>query len=149
MGKTSEAFHLDYFELRDGELYYKSKSTPLTIRGGKLRLVDAIAEILGKEGLCNLGFGIPTGKVTAQQAVMLNRVEEKLPSVSDVAKADDIELQEIMESIAKSMEDLITQFKGQEALPIGELLTLDKQLRSIRGSLKVEVAKRFSWKKAS
>ena len=62
------------------------------IRGGKLRLVGAIAEILGKEGLRDLGFDIPTGKVTAWQAVMLNRVEEKLPSASDIAKADDIEL---------------------------------------------------------
>ena len=32
---------------------------------------------------------------------MLNRVEEELPSTSDVAKADDIELQEIMENTAK------------------------------------------------
>ena len=67
---------------------------------------------------------------------MLNRVEEELPSVSDVAKADDIELQEI----AKSTEDLIAQ--GQGTLPMHKLLGLDKQLRSIRGSLKVEVAKK-------
>ena len=32
-------------------------------------------------------------------------------------------------------------FKGEETLPMRELLGLDKQLRSIRGSLKVEVAK--------
>ena len=138
MGKTSEAFHLDYFELRDGELYYKGNSTPLMIRGGKLKLVGAIVEILGKGGLCDLGFDIPTGKVTAQQAVMLNRVEKELPSASDVAKADDIEFQEI----AKSMEDLMARFKGQETLPMCELLELDKQLRGIRGSLKVEVAKK-------
>ena len=74
---------------------------------------------------------------------MPNRVKEKLPSASDITKADDIELQEI----AKSTEDLIAQ--GQETLPMCELLGLDKQLRSIRGLLKVEVAKRFSWKKAS
>ena len=30
-------------------------------------------------------------------------------------------------------------FKGEEMLPMRELLGLDKQLRSIRGSLKVEV----------
>ena len=73
MGKTSEAFYLDYFEQRDGELYYKGKSTPLTIRGGKLRSVGAIAEILGKEGLCDLGFDIPMGKVTAWQAEQSGR----------------------------------------------------------------------------
>ena len=106
------------------------------IRGRKLRSVGDILKILGKEGLRNLGFDIPTGKVTAQEAIMLNRVEEELPSASDIAKADDIELQEI----AKSMEDLIT--KEQETLPMHKLLGLDKQLRSIRGSLKVEVAKK-------
>ena len=60
---------------------------------------------------------------------MLNRVEEEIPSASDVAKADDIEHQEITESATKSMENLITQFEGQETLPM-------------RGSLKVEVVKR-------
>ena len=149
MGKTLEAFHFDYFELRDGELYYKGKSTPLMIRGRELKLIETIADILGKKRLHNLGFDIPTGKVTARQAVMLNRVEEELPSASDIAKADDIELQEIMENAMKSMEDLIAQFEGQEMLPMHELLGLDKQLRSIRGLLKMEVAKRFSWKKAS
>ena len=69
-------------------------------------------------------------------------MEEELPSVSDVAKADDIELQEITENTMKSTEDLITQFEGQEMLPMRELLGMDKQLRSIRGLLKVEVAKK-------
>ena len=40
---------------------------------------------------------------------MLNRVEQELPSASDIAKADDIELQEIMENAAKSKENLIAQ----------------------------------------
>ena len=34
MGKPLEAFHFDYFELRDGELYYKGKSKPLNRRRG-------------------------------------------------------------------------------------------------------------------
>ena len=59
--------------------------------------------------------------------------------MSDIAKANDIELQEI----AKSMEDLIFQINNQLQTddlfehPLRELLGLDKQLRSIRGSLKV------------
>ena len=69
-------------------------------------------------------------------------MEEELPSAYDVAKADDIELQEITENATKSTEDLIAQFKGQETLPMCELLGVGKQLRSIRGSLKVEVAKK-------
>ena len=99
---------------------------------------------MGKEGLHDLGFDIPTGKVTAWQAVKLNRVEEELPSASDVAKADGIELQEI----TKSTEDLIAQFEGQETLPMHKLLGLDKQLRSTRGSLKMEVAKKILLEKS-
>ena len=53
--------------------------------------------ILGKNKLHNMGFNIPSGKVMARQAVLLNRMEEELPSESDIAKADDIELQEITE----------------------------------------------------
>ena len=37
---------------------------------------------------------------------MLNRVEKDLPSTSDVAKVDDIELQEIMENAGRSTENL-------------------------------------------
>ena len=40
---------------------------------------------------------------------MLNKVEEELHSASDVAKADDIELQEIMNNVARSMENPIEQ----------------------------------------
>ena len=75
-----------------------------------------------------------------KEATVLNRVEEELPSTSDVAKANDIELKEITENAATSMEDLFTRFKRQKMLPIHKLLGLDKQLRSIRGSLKVEMA---------
>ena len=85
------------------------------------------------------------------QAVALNKAEEEMPCTTDVAKANDIELQEITENAARSMENLIEQLKVEfsEDLPMQELLGLDKQLRSIRGSLKVEVAQKFSWKKES
>ena len=129
IGETPEALHFDYFKLEDGELYYRGRSRPLMYEGGKLKSFKEIKKILGKNRLCNLGFF--EDKVTAEQAVMLNRVEEEIPSVSDIAKADDIELQEIMENASESTEDLITQFEGQETLPICELLGLDKQLRSI------------------
>ena len=36
-------------------------------------------------------------------------MEEELPSASDVAKVDDIELQEVTENAARRMEDLIAQ----------------------------------------
>ena len=64
-------------------------------------------KILGKEGLGDLDFNVSKGKVTSQQAEMLNKVEEEILSASDVDKAGDIELKEI----AKSTEDLIFQIK--------------------------------------
>ena len=68
-------------------------------------------------------------------------MKEELPSASDIDKADDIELQEIVENASRNMENLNQQLEGED-LPMRELLGLDKQLRNIRGSLKVEVAKK-------
>ena len=121
-----------------------------------------LADILGKNRLCRLGFYIPVGCITARQAVMLNKALEELPFEFDKAGADDIELQEIAEKATKSMEDLISHLNDQQSqtddlleygptgpgvavrpLPLREPLGLDKQLRSIRGSLKVEVAKKL------
>ena len=103
-------------------------------------------KILGKEGLRDLDFNIPKGKITARQVLILNLVEEEIPSASDVDKVDFIELEEI----AKSTEDLISHLNDQQSQAddlfehsLLELLGLDKQLMSIRGSLKVEVAKKL------
>ena len=82
---------------------------------------------------------------------MLNKAAEELPSESDITRADDIELQEIAEKATKSTEDLISHLNDQQSQtdmlfkkhPLQELLALDTQLRSIRGSLKVEVAKKL------
>ena len=52
---------------------------------------------------------------------MLNRVEEELLSAFDIAKADDIELQEIMVNTARSTEDLIAQLDNQMN-PLGDIL---------------------------
>ena len=108
----------------------------------KLKSIGMIAGILGKNRLRHLSFDIPRGKLTARQAVMLNKAQEELPSESDIAKADDTELQ----AIAKNTEDLISHIQTQTddlfEHPLRELLGLDAQLRSIRGSLKVEVAKK-------
>ena len=111
-----------------------------------------IADILRKNRLCRSVFNIPVGKLTARQAVILNKTAEELPSESDITKADDIELQEIVEKasgIISEIKDVQTDTEDLFEHPLRELLGLDKQLRSIRGSLKVEVAKRFSWKNTS
>ena len=73
---------------------------------------------------------------------MLNEAQEELPSASDVDNAGDMELQEI----AKNTENLISHIQTQTddlfEHSLRALLGLDTQLRSIRGSLKVEVAKK-------
>ena len=104
-----------------------------------------LANILGKNRLRNLGFDIRRGKVTARQAIMLNKAAEELPSESDITKADDTELQEIVEKasgINSQIKDVQTDTEDLFEHPSHKLLGLDKQLRSIRGSLKVEVAKK-------
>ena len=106
IGETPEPFHYDYFKLKGGQLCYIGNLKPLTTEG-KLRPVGMLADILSKNGLCRLGFNIPVGKVTARQAVMLYKAAEELPSVSDITKADDTELQEIGEKAS----DLIFQIK--------------------------------------
>ena len=81
VGETAEAILYDFFDFRGGELYYRGKNEPLTTKE-KLKSVGIIAGISGKNRLCNLGFDIPRGKLTARQAVMLNEAQEELPSVS-------------------------------------------------------------------
>ena len=143
VGETPELFHYDYFKLEGGELYYIGSRKPLTTEG-KLKSVGMLADILGKNRLCRLGFNIPVGSITARQAIMLNKAAKELPSESDITKADDIELQEIAEKalgIISQIKDVQTDTEDLFENPLRKLLGLDKQLRTIRGSLKVEVAK--------
>ena len=144
VGETPELFHYDYFKLEDGELYYRGSRKPLTTEG-KLKSVGMIADILGKNRLHRLGFNIPVSRITAWQAVILNKAAEELPSESDITRADDIELQEIAEKasgIISQIKDIQTDTEDLFEHPLRELLGSDKQLRTIRGSLKVEVAKK-------
>ena len=142
VGETPELFHYDHFKLKDGELYYRGSRKPLTTQG-KLKSVGMIADILGKNRLCRLGFNIPVGRITARQAVMLNKAAEELPSESEITGEDDIELQEIAEKssgIISQIKDVQTDTEDLFEHPLRESSGLDKQLRSKRGSLKVEVA---------
>ena len=110
---------------------------------GKLKSVGMLAGILDKNRLRRLGFNIPVGKVTAWQAIMLNKAAEELPSESDIAGVDDIELQEIAEKASNIISQIKDVQTDTDDLFERELLGLDKQLRTIRGSLKVEVAKKL------
>ena len=137
VGETPELFHYDYFKLEGGELYYIGNRKPLTTEG-KLKSVGMLADILVKNRLCRLGFNIPVGRITAHQAVMLNKAAEELPSESDITGVDDIELQEIAEKASGIISQIKDAQRDTEDLfknPLHKLLGLDKQLRSIRGSL--------------
>ena len=94
--------------------------------------------------ISDLGFDIAKGKIAPQQSIILNKTEEELPSVSDVANADDIELQKITKNAVRSMKNLTAHLcrESSEDFLMRELLGLDKQLRSIQGLLEVETAKK-------
>ena len=92
-----------------------------------------------------MGYNIAKTNLKPRFILDLLEKQAKLPSSSEIAKADDIELEEIAEKAS----DIISQIKDVQTdtddlfeHPLRELLGLDKQLRSIRGSLKVEVAKK-------
>ena len=140
--------NLRLFEFdKDGRLYYRGK--PLMNRNGELKTIGVIADTLGIRRLREMGYNIAKTNLKPRFLLDLLEKQAELPSSSEIAKADDIELEEIAEKAS----DIISQIKDVQTdtddlfeHPLRELLGLDKQLRSIRGSLKVEVAKRFSWK---
>ena len=113
-------------------------------RNGELKTIGIIADTLGIRGLREMGYNIAKTNLKPRFVLDLLEKQAKLPSSSEIAKSDEMELEEIV----KSTDDLIYQINEQTQTddllenPLSELLGLDKQLRSIRGSLKVEVAKK-------
>ena len=135
--------NLRLFKLdKDGRLYYRGK--PLMNRNGELKTIGVIADTLGIRGLREMGYNIIKTNLKPRFVLDLLEKQAKLPSSSEIAKADTIELEEI----AKKTEYLIYQRNEQTQTddllenPLQELLGLDKQLRSIRGLLKVEIVKK-------
>ena len=108
-------------------------------RNGELKTIAVIADTLGIRGLREMGYNITKTNLKPRFVLDLLEKQAELPSSSEIAKADTIELEEI----AKSTEDVIYQINNQTQTddlfehPLRELLGLDKQLRSIRGSLKL------------
>ena len=113
-------------------------------RNGEQKTIGVIADTLGIRGLREMGYNIIKTNLKPRFVLDLLERQAELPSSSEIAKADTIQLEEIV----KSTEDLIFQINNQTQTdnllenPLRELLGLDKQLRSIRGSLKVEVTKK-------
>ena len=114
-------------------------------RNGELKTIGVIADRLGIGGLREIGYNISKTNLKPRFVLDLMEKQAQLPSIHEIAGADEIELEEI----AKIAKDLIFQRNSQSQTedlfehPLRELLGLDKQLRSIRGSLKVEVAKKL------
>ena len=151
-------YNENLFEVKRKNLYFKGLDRPLTTRG-RLKTVLTIGDTLGKTRLIEMGFVIPE-HLNAREFVKLRQVrrelEEKLPSASDITKADEIELKEITRKAIDVNEDLIKEISSDRGTQTGEddpdmptmreLQGLDKELRSIRGSLKVEAAKKVEIK---
>ena len=143
--------HYDMFEIIDGALYVRGMDIRLTKTDGGLRTAGELERKLGKNRLREMGFKVSIG-ITTRQAAMLNKTEEELPSASAISRANEIEMQELTEKVISSNEDLIREISSDRGTQTGvdnpemptmrELVGLDKELRSIRGSLKVEAAKK-------
>ena len=104
---------------------------PLTNEDGKLRTFGRFKSILDKNRLRDLGFDIPRGKVKPQEAAVLDKAEEEMTSTSDIAKVDNIGLQEITGNASRSTENLIVQLEGESLKDFPMLWGLNKQPRSI------------------
>ena len=127
-------------------MYFKGRDEPLT-RKGRLKPYKSLIKILDKNRIYNLGFDVSEWPLSRKQVVMLSKAAEELLPESDITGVDDIELLEIAEKasgIISQIKDVQTDTEDLFEHPLHELLDLDKQLRSIRGLLKVEVAKKLS-----
>ena len=147
--QNPEVFRYDLFEPRGKDLYYIGPDGDLNkalTRRGRFLTVGTIADVLTKEGLREIGFDIPKSSVSARKALM------KMPSASEIGKANEIEMQELTGKAIDANEDLIREISSDRGTQTGEddpdmptmreLVGLDKELRSIRGSLKVEATKK-------
>ena len=90
------------FELgEDGRLY--CRGNPLTNRNRELKMVGVIANTLGIKRLQEVGYNVSETNLKPQFVLDLLEKQAELPSMSDITKVDNIQLQEIV----KSMEDII------------------------------------------
>ena len=151
IGQSPEVHHDNMFEIRDGALSVRGTDIRLMRTGGGLRATENLASLLGKNRLREMGFRVPIG-MTARQAAKLSKIEKELPSASDVGRANEIEMQDLTGKAIAVNKDLIREISSDRGTETGEddpdmptmreLVGLDKQLRSIRGSLKVEATKK-------
>ena len=155
------SFPIHRFKLKENEkgvvtLYfekYDGKIVNLTdLRTGEFLANKSIIYKFGGEAatkrILNIGEGID---LNSRDNAAFNRASDNLPSTSKINKAGDIELQEIVENVIDNTENLTDSIRqGQETrtddslqYPMRELLAFDRQLKTIRGSLRSEIGKRI------
>ena len=78
-------------------------------RNGELKTIGVIADTLGIIGLREMGYDIAKTNLKPWHALDLLEKRAKLSSLSEIAGADEMELEEI----AKRTEDLIYQINEQ------------------------------------
>ena len=84
--------NLSLFKLGEDErLYHKGK--PLTNRNGELKTIGIIADTLGIRGLREMGYNISKTNLKPRFVLDLMEKQAELPSSSEIAKADTIELE--------------------------------------------------------
>ena len=156
IGKRPDALHFDFFDLRRNTLYYidVNGEEKLLTRMGNLKTFAGIKREIGPTGIRRIGFYDykEEKKLSSKKSERLRKTERELPSTSDITKADEIELKEITDKSITSMNELIQEISSDRGTQTGEddpdmptmreLVGLDKEFRSIRGSLKVEAAKK-------
>ena len=128
----------------DGRLYYKGKL--LMNKNGELKMIGVTEDTLGIRGLREMGYNMAKTNLKPRFVLDLIEKQAKLPSSSEIAGADEMELEEIAEKasdIISQIKDIQTDTDELFEHPLCDLLGLDKQLRSILGSLKLEVAKKI------
>ena len=149
------------FKLKnDGTLSYKYKTTVIYL-GNIDKDLKSITEIskLGVNRLRTMGFtNITYEDIQPYQPKFMNareearKLNEKLNESSKALESSsttDVEAIELMEMTSKDIDGLeqetsfIEPSERDKLLPLRELEGLDKQLRTIKGSLKVAIAKRI------
>ena len=96
-------------------------------RNGELKTAGVIEDTLGIRGLREMGYNITKTNLKTRFVLDFREKQAKLPSSSEIAGADEIELEEI----AKSTVDLIFIINNQPQTdelfehPLRELLDLD------------------------
>ena len=149
------------FKLRnDGTLSYKYKTTVIYL-GNIDKGLKSIAEMskLGANRLRTMGFTNityedvqpyqPRFKNAREEARKLNEKLNERSKTLESLSTTDVEAIELMEMTSKDIDVLeqetsfIEPSERDKLLPLRELQGLDKQIRTIKGSLKVAIAKRI------